>query len=342
MKQDLSPTPHVNRRRFIQIVAGVALTAGCWPARQKPSHQLHPYIWKGRLLGAETSLTLYHSDQDVSKKAVTIIIEEMRRLAQIFSLYETTSEISRLNSEGSLINAAPELLELLSVSSSIRRKTDGLFDPTMQPLFALYADYFSNPTHTKAPPQNRVTETLNLVGLDKVKVEENDIAFSEAGMALSFNGIAQGYLTDRAHKTLADLGFKNALINMGEYRALGAKPDINGSSAPWNIGVADALAPWQLFDTLAVIDKAVATSAPNGAAFDNSGQLHHLINPTSGLSPNHYISVTVTAPNATLADGLSTALTLAPPAKAEKILSRFRDVGALLRPVNGPAMRINL
>lgn len=292
-------------------------------------------------MGAEASLTLYHHDDAASIAAIKAVLAEMERLKGVFSLYEPTSEISGLNRDGILLHASPEFIELLTVCRDIRSKTDGLFDPTMQPLFEFYADHYAK-TPEAEPGADGLERVLKLVGLDKVSQTDETIRFDEPGMALSLNGIAQGYLTDHACAVLELHGFRQCLVNMGEYRALGNKPGDMGESTPWKIGIADALAPWQVLETVDVVDAAVATSSPSGAAFTGQGGRHHLLNPITGVSENHYLSVTVMAPTATTADGLSTALTLVAPDDVPAVLARFPQAKALLRTRDGNMVRLGL
>lgn len=337
---------YLPRRRVLQIIAGSTAALALGGCGESPSSRkkLTPYVWEGSLLGAETTLTLYHEHDAASIAAIKEITAEVKRLAGIFTIYVFGSELSRLNKTGRLEPAAPEMLEILNVSRRLWRESDGLFDPTIQPLWELYADYYSAPRtpDDPGPTAAAIAAARSKVGLDKVLVEDGSIRFAAEGMALSFNGIVQGYLTDRAHEILRKRGFRHALINMGERRALGGKPQPDGSVQPWQVDIADATAPSQVFDTLEVMDQAVSTSAPSGSAFNTGGTVHHLFNPKTGLSENRYHSVTVTAPTATIADGLSTVLTVVSPDQARGILSKFEGTGALLRPRDGDPIRIGL
>jgi thiamine biosynthesis lipoprotein len=98
------------------------------------------------------------------------------------------------------------------------------------------------------------------------------------------------------------------LVDMGEPRALAAKPD--GSA--WQIGLADPREPGRVRHTLSVLDQAVATSGGYGTRLDAAGRYTHLIDPRTGRTAPAFESVTVVAPSATQADALSTALALLP------------------------------
>jgi len=54
-------------------------------------------------------------------------------------------------------------------------------------------------------------------------------------MAITLNSIAQGYITDAIADMLRNEGFERAVVDLGEYRAIGRHPD----GRPWRIGIRD-------------------------------------------------------------------------------------------------------
>lgn len=74
--------------------------------------------------------------------------------------------------------------------------------------------------------------------------------------------------------------------------------------------------------------------------------MHHLLDPRTGRSANHHASVSVAAPQATLADGLSTALSVLAPARAAALLAAhpsarayFVDSARRVTVLGGPAAK---
>lgn len=93
--------------------------------------------------------------------------------------------------------------ELLEISGHFHALTDGWFEPAVQPLWALYARHFARPDADPAgPPEDKVREAAALADFEQVRIDSNRIAFSRQGMALTLNGIAQGYVTDRVVQLL--------------------------------------------------------------------------------------------------------------------------------------------
>jgi thiamine biosynthesis lipoprotein len=63
---------------------------------------------------------------------------------------------------------------------------------------------------------------------------------------------------------------------------------------------------------VSVAGVAIATSEPKTLVFDTKSFRHHLIDPRTGESPRHWLSLSVFAPTAEMADALSTAFAILP------------------------------
>ncbi|TAN56008.1 MAG: FAD:protein FMN transferase, partial [Rhodospirillales bacterium] len=142
------------------------------------------------------------------------------------------------------------------------------------------------------------------------------VAFMRPGMGLTLNSGAQGYITDRVADVLKGHGFSQMLVDMGEPRALSAKPD--GSA--WRIGIANPANPSQALTEIEVVDKCVSTSGGYGTLFDDAGKFTHLIDPRTGATAPALLGVSVVASKAAVADGLSAAMLLSDPAKRQSLL----------------------
>jgi thiamine biosynthesis lipoprotein len=174
------------------------------------------------------------------------------------------------------------------------------------------------------------------VGWQGVAVEADSIRFRRPGMGVTLNGIAQGYITDRVADVLRSHGLERMLVDMGEPKALAAKPD--GSA--WRIGIADPRQPTRSITTVDVVDRAVATSGGYGTTFDLGGRFTHLINPADGGTAPALAGVTVIADSAARADALSTALSVAPVDRRRPIVAAAKGVTALFVGMDGDVVTI--
>jgi thiamine biosynthesis lipoprotein len=326
-----SPT----RRRFLGIAAaagGMALLPP-WAARAGGS-DLH--IWRGIALGADACLQIHHPDPAEADRLIRLCLDEVERLERVFSLYRPDSALVRLNRTGELADPPLDMVRLLTEAARFSRLTDGAFDVTVQPLWRLYAEHFARPgADPEGPPKAAVEAVRTLVDYRALRIDEHRVSFARRGMAATLNGIAQGYITDRVADRLRNEGMTSVLVDMGEVFGMGRHPD----GRPWRVGLPDGGNDAGSAATLEVADSALATSASHGTHFDPIGRFGHIFDPVTGRCMDRLLSVTVTAPDATTADALSTALVAVPVERVPAMLSEMprvtaritRDVGRFPR-----------
>ena len=312
------------RRRFLAIAAAAAglpiaaVRAGAGTA--------HLHRWSGIALGAAAEIVLHDPDAASARRLIARCVAEIDRLEDVFSLYRSESAISRLNRDGRLAAPPLELVALLAEARTYAERTEGAFDVTVQPLWRLYAAHFARPgADPRGPGEAEHAKAQALVDYRAVEVEPAGVRFDRPGLAVTLNGIAQGYITDRVAALLQDAGMGDVLLDIGEVRALGRHPD----GRPWHVGLRHAAEPETVARTVTLTDRAVATSAGIASPFDASGRHHHLFDPATGRPAPGAGQVSVIAPRTTMADALSTALAVSSPACALTYAARFPEIEVL-------------
>ena len=317
----------MTRRRTLRILAAsCAVPVGVLALRQMPSTP-QPVRWQGTALGALSAATLWSNHPDRARHALVRMQAEVHRLENIFSLYRTSSEISQLNRDGGISRPSKEFLEVLDLSRRIAEVSVGAFDPTVQPLWQLYSE-------RKDAGARDIERTVGLVDYAAISASGRRIRLGRPGMAISLNGIAQGYITDRITDLLGNEGFESAMVELGETRALGSNPDGN----PFSVGLVDPLAPHRVKGSISLSGNALAVSGGYGHHFDMSS--HHIFDPHTGASAMELAQVAVTAPLAALADGLSTAIYVAGAEKAPYLIAAFPNSQALLTGHDGQTVPV--
>ena len=248
--------------------------------------------WRGVALGAEAEITLRGAGGEA---ALAHAVKTLRRVEAEFSLYLPGSALSRLNRDGALA-PSPMFRALTKLCDRLHDATGGLFDPTVQALWSALA----------SGQDAEAAEAL----LGWRRVSQGDVIRLDPGQSLTFNGIAQGYAADLVSEALREAGFAETLVNIGEFRA---------GAGRWRIGVATPAG--DLLDVVGLRGDAVATSSP--AATWVGGRSHILS--AQGRRPR-WSTVSVKAPSAAVADGLSTGLCLADEAEMARIAGRFPEV----------------
>jgi thiamine biosynthesis lipoprotein len=275
----------MNRRRFLCLTA-VALAP-------LPGRAATLTTWEGRGLGTAMSLRLVGADPHLARLTFSRVEAEIARIETLASLFRD-SALTRLNRDGHLAWPAPDLLDLLALAGQVHDATGGAFDPTVQPLWQALA------TGTTADP--------GLVGWDRVRLTPQEITLDH-GQALTLNGIAQGWATDRIAALLRREGFAEALVDIGELAALGPR-------RPWPVTVAGP--DGTPLASLRLENRALATSSPRGTLV---GGQPHILGPWG--QPPLWQTVSVSAPRAALADALSTAFCLMDRPAIDRTLARF-------------------
>lgn len=295
----------INRRRMLAISAAFALL----PAARAAAFAGPSHVWTGQAMGARASIRIEHPDAEVIAARV---LAEIDRLENILSLYRADSALSRLNREGHLAAPPFELLQCLSLAGAVNRASGGRFDPTIQPLWALWAQAAMAGTR---PDAKAVAAARGRTGWDRVTLDAGAITL-QPGMALTLNGIGQGYVADRVAALLEGEGLSDILVDTGEFRALGGRPD----GADWPIRLEGG-------GDIGLRQRALATSAPLGTTFDPAGRDGHILDPLTGkptVAP--WRTISISAHSAAIADALTTAACLlAEPAAIEVMLGNFKD-----------------
>lgn len=266
------------RRRFLTLTAA----ALACPARAEK-----PQVWEGRALGAAARIVLTGAQPQHARRTFARVERALARTEAQFSLH-TDSALTRLNRDGRLAYPGHEIAALFDLADRVNRATGGAFDPSVQPLWLALAT--SGDTAT----------ARTLLGWKRVRLSPEAIRL-DPGMALTFNGIAQGAAADRVAALMRAEGFRDVLIDMGEIAGLGVSP----YGEPWRAGI--VLPDGTEVARATLQDRALATSAPGGTRIGTrSGPgSEHILDPRGGVA--RWRLAAVTAPSAALADALSTA-----------------------------------
>ncbi|TAN77020.1 MAG: FAD:protein FMN transferase [Magnetospirillum sp.] len=315
-------TVRITRRRAITVLAAAAGLSLLAKTNQAQARLIR---WEGTTLGAPSTIQLYHTDEAKARAALDAAQAELARLEAIFSIFRADSALTALNRDGVLENAPAEFVELVTHAKDLAAISDGVFDPTIQPVWQLYLSHFTAATVDPAGPSRKdLDAALALVNWRDIEIDAaaRRVGLARPGMAVTLNARAQGYITDKVAGVLRAHGFSQMLVDMGEPRALSTKPD--GSA--WRIGIANPADQSKAITSVDVVDKCVSTSGGYGTLFDEAGKFSHIIDPRTGLTAPAMVGVTVIADTATIADGVATTLILAPQDRRRHIL---RAAGAL-------------
>ena len=258
---------------------------------------------KRQLFALDTliELTAYGDQAEAGLDAATELLFEMDAMLDV---YDENSELSQLNAAGGSSALSPALLELWEDAETMYAATGGVFDPSIQPVIALWGFGTENPAQ---PADADLAAALELVGFSRVERSGSAVRLPE-GMQVSFGAIAKGYIGQKMSETLQDAGVESAILSLGgNVQTLGLHPD----GSPWQVALLDPKDTGSAAGILTVgAGTAVVTSGGYQRYFEENGMIyHHILDPETGYpADSGLLSVTVVCADGAAADALSTAL----------------------------------
>ncbi|MBC7852293.1 MAG: FAD:protein FMN transferase [Pirellulaceae bacterium] len=325
---------NLTRRRFCLSLALGAGGAACYGlSRIRGGHKARAsFFHASTALGTKVEITALHSSRAQAADGVQAAFAELDLVEEVMSLYRPHSQLRRLNREGVLRQPHPYLVEVLTTAQELAENSSGKFDVTIQPLWKLHE---SAARDGRTPSAAEIAAAVELVDWRGLKVSTSHIQLARPGMAVTLNGIAQGYAADRAKAALQKHGIEHALINTGELTALGSK----SSGHPWRVGIQHPRVD-DAYIALADLDgRCLATSGDYATTFGNDRDRHHILDPDTGASAAGFASVSIAAPSGLLADGLSTAVFVLGPKEGERLVKQTAGTDLLGVLENGRLLR---
>ncbi|MBP1674278.1 MAG: apbE [Bacteroidetes bacterium] len=245
------------------------------------------------------------------------------------SLYADSSVLSKVNRNED-VYLDHFFVEAFNKSAYITEITDGAFDITVGPLVKVWG---FGPDARKNFNEAKRDSLLRLVGMDKVKIENNKVKKADPGINLDFNAIAQGYSVDIISAWFDSKRIKSYLVEIGgEVRVKGDKQGVL-----WRIGIDRPIDDNNLpgNDLQAIIslkDRSLATSGNYRKFFIEDGiKYSHTIDPRTGYpARNQLLSATIIADECATADGIATACMVIGKEKAIEFLGFHPEFDAFL------------
>jgi FAD:protein FMN transferase len=276
-------------------------------------------------LGTLVTISVVHDDAVSAKAMLESTFAEIERLENIFSRYRPETPVSRLNRAGQLANPPPELVEVLHSAQRYAMLTNGAFDVTVGPVLELY----SSRSRAGSPPPDlhEVEATLALIDWRRLSVGDDLVSLGLQGMKITLDGIAKGYVVDRAIQSLLRGGAERVLVDAGGDMASSPQPR---SEEPWRVALQDPRNPGASLGVVDLRGDCIATSGDYLETFTPDRRLNHIIDPRTGRSPENTSSVSIIAPTAMDADALATAVFVLGPQAGVDLVSRLDGVEALV------------
>lgn len=282
------------------------------------------FLFTENKMGSPFNLVLVTDD---SLKAVTLAREcfaLVDTLNSLFSDYDSTSELSRLNAKAGKepMIVSSRLWNLLISSRRAWLQSKHAFDITIGPLSRLWRKARKE---KRFPDSSAVAERKALVGFQQLQLHPADhsVYLPQKGMQLDLGGIAKGYAAQEVVNYLTRKGITHALADAGGDMVMSQPPP---NSRGWTIGVnvpetTDDLLP----EKLLLQNKAVATSGDAYQYIEHKGRRYsHIADPRTGYGISSQRNVTVIADDGALADWLATACSILSIQEAMQLVKKMK------------------
>ena len=238
-----------------------------------------------------------------------------------YSRFLPDSLIGRINAAAGMhwVEIDPETENLLKLCHEMFFMTRGVFDPTALPLIKLW-NWKANPPIIPTPDQ--LSATRELCGWNKVQRRPGAIFLPRAGMCLDLGGIGKEYAVDCVAALIMNRGIKDVLVDFGQDVRVHGKPP---EKPAWHIGLENPQNPGNCWGGVAAFNHAIATSGDYLRHFTRDGRRYgHIIDPRDGAPVNNgCMSVTVIAPNCTVAGIFSTTAFILGPEEGLKLIGSY-------------------
>jgi len=302
----------------------VLALAACAPRRE---HKL-----EGRTMGTTWHVTV------VGRTTVAGLREKIdRRLEDInqsLSTYREDSEINRFGRfarTGEEFPVSRDFLRVMTTAARVFALSAGAWDGTVRPLVDLWG-FGPSPPVAEPPAPGKVEALLREVGFDRIEIRPGALVKRQASVTLDLSSIAKGYGVDQVAEVVRGQGFSDFLVEIGgEVFGAGSRRD----GGPWRVGINRPrveAAPDEVYRVAALRDAAFATSGDYRSFFVRDGvRYSHVLDPRTGRPvANGVVSVSVLAPDCTLADGLATAVMVMGAEAGLALVERLSGVEALV------------
>jgi thiamine biosynthesis lipoprotein len=299
-------------------------------AQNKPAAKPRNFTRSARLMGSHFTFTAVSADDSLAWRAIRAGIREAQRIDRLFSYWDSTSQITRVNRAAGLqpVVVDQEVYDLIARTLKLSALSNGAFDITFAGGEKIYK--FDRQEHASLPDSAIVRASVRRINYRNVLLNPatHSVMLKEKGMRMNLAGILQGYGVRRAQELMKQMGIKGGLINgSGDVSCWGRQ----GDGSLWRIAIGDPAHPQTISSWLTVTDMAVVTAGNYEQYFTVKGQYYgHIINPHTGYPATGLRSVTIICPDVELADGLDEVVFVLGPEEGLAFINRLKGVDCTL------------
>ncbi|HFK5567525.1 TPA: FAD:protein FMN transferase [Elizabethkingia anophelis] len=281
------------------------------------------------LMGSRFQITLVDKDSISAERNIDKAVAEITRIENLISEWRPETQISQVNQNAGIkpIKVDREVFDLTKKGLYFSKLTDGAFDIS---IVAMDKIWKFDDSMDELPSEQAIKESVRNVDYRNIILDSTNstIFLRNPGMKIGFGSIGKGYAADKTRDLMKSMGVKAGIIDAsGDISTWGTQPD----GKPWAIGINNPFNDHKMAAILYFKENSVTTSG----SYEKYAEIHgkrysHIMNPKTGYPSTGLTSVTITGPNATMANGFSTSVMVLGEKEGLKLLKQFPEYHYLL------------
>ncbi len=204
-----------SRRQFLSaglVAAGALLVPAILRAAEPPGVvSLRKDFWA---MGGWSYLDVSGETRGAAEAGIKAMVESIRAIDRVFSVFDSRTPLSRLNSDSSCRAAIddPLLLSALAASLCCARDFDGVFDPTVEPLMRRWGFRDSGAMTDQAASRTARDWDYRMIECDLVNAR---VTKESCSIQLDSGGWAKGLAAECSARAAMKSGASSAQANCG-------------------------------------------------------------------------------------------------------------------------------
>ncbi|MGG1516968.1 FAD:protein FMN transferase [Paenibacillus oryzisoli] len=262
------------------------------------------------------------SQNEIAETAIDRAFDAFRKMEQACSRFSRDSEVMQATKEiQTAVKISPYLFEPLKFALELAKVTNGLFDPTIGKAME---DYGFNQHYLSAEIVDSVA-TSSVTYQDITLDDEQRTVYVNKPLVIDLGAVAKGFAIDLAANELKE--FAGFIVNAGGDLFAGG---LDERGEKWKIGIQHPIYKDQFIEVVEVSNEAVCTTGSYERRSPLYPDIHHIITPNSKRSPAEWVSSSVIARYALMADAFSTAVFLMDKIQGKALLEQVNLKGILI------------
>ncbi|MGE5361227.1 MAG: FAD:protein FMN transferase, partial [Bacteroidales bacterium] len=280
------------------------------------------------MMGTSMEVRAFNGDEDTRIAAIDEAFDAIAEVDRLMSNYRPDSELAYLDAHAGAeaVTVSAPLFSVIDAAQQVSDRSGGAFDITIGPAVRLWGFHDKKP---HVPDAVELQAIRPLVGYRNLLLDNKarTVRFARPGLDLDLGGIAKGFAAELAANVLKRHGLGGFIDCGGNQYMLGLPP----GKASWTVGVRDPERADGLLGTIDSPGGSVSTSAGYANFLVANGRRYgHIIDPRTLTPAEGTLSVTVLAPDGTLADAVSTAAFVLGPDHGLALIDSFPGMTGLI------------